>query len=76
MKQLYPDAKWDPEDPLIRGERIFAGEKGKNNIRPMTIAELKPILDSISHAEKKAYWAKELRRRINNWTWQNPRGPS
>lgn len=42
----------------------------------MTIDELNKILDRISHHGKKTYWAKELRRRIQNWDWQNPHDPS
>ncbi|MCE5167132.1 hypothetical protein HAX54_039061 [Datura stramonium] len=40
VKQLYPGDQWNPENPLIRGERLFAGGKRKKNLRPMTIEEL------------------------------------
>lgn len=76
MKQLYPNDPWNPDNPLIRGERIFAGGKGKKNIRPMTIEELQHIFDRLERDGKKSNWAKELHRRIDTWTWQNPRGPS
>lgn len=76
MKQLYPNDPWDPENPLIRGERIIPGGKGKKNLRPMTIKELQSIFDRLEREGKKSYWAKELHRRIDTWTWQNPRGPS
>lgn len=76
MKQLYPHDQWNPDNPLIRGERIFAGGKGKKNLRPMTVEELQYIFDRLERDGKKSYWAKELHRRIDTWTWQNPRGPS
>ena len=34
MQQLYPDDPWNPDNPSIRGENIFAGGKGKRNLRP------------------------------------------
>ncbi|KAK7298952.1 hypothetical protein VNO77_46274 [Canavalia gladiata] len=75
MGGLYPADPWDPENPLIR-ERLFPGGKGKKNIRPMTIDELMNIRERLSCDGKKGHWAKELHRRIDTWTWQNPRGPS
>lgn len=41
----------------------------------MTIEELQKILYRLERDGKKSYWAKELHRRIDTWTWQNPRGP-
>lgn len=76
MKLLYPNDPWNPDNPLIRGEKIFAGGKGKKHIRPMTIEELLNIFNHLERDGKKSYWAKELHRRIDTWTWQNPRGPS
>ena len=75
MGEFYPTDPWDPENPLIR-EQLFPGGKGKSKIRPMTVEELIHIHDHVSRDGKKAYWAKELHRRIQNWDWQNPRGPS
>ncbi|GER38227.1 sigma-54 dependent DNA-binding responseregulator [Striga asiatica] len=75
MGELYPTDPWDPENELIR-EKLFPGGKGKTRIRPMTVEELNHIHDRIIHDGKKAYWAKELHRRIQNWDWENPRGPS
>jgi len=73
MKELDPGDPWDPDNPLIRG-KFFPGGKGKKRIRPMTIQELRNIHDRLNRDGKKAYWAKELHRRIQNWEWQNPRG--
>ena len=73
MKELYPGDPWDPDNPLIRG-RFFPGGKGKKRVRPMTIHELRKIHDRLNRDGKKAYWAKELHRRIQTWEWQNPRG--
>ena len=75
MGELYPKDPWDPQNALIK-TRLFPGGKGKTKIRPMTIAELEHIEHQIIRHGKKAYWAKELHRRIRNWDWQNPRGPS
>lgn len=33
----------------IRGERIFPGGRGKSNIRPMTVEELKTIRDRLNN---------------------------
>ena len=63
MREFYP---WDPENPLIRGDKIFPGGRGISNIRPMTVEELKQLRDRLNHGGKKSYWAKELRRRIRN----------
>lgn len=76
MREFDPGDPWDPENPLIRGEKIFPGGRGISNIRPMTVEELKQLRDHLNHGGKKSYWAKELRRRIRNWDWKNPRGPS
>lgn len=69
MKQLYPDDSWNQNNPLVRGEGIFAGGKGKSNLHPMTIEELQKIFYRLEREGKKSYWAKELYRRIDTWTW-------
>lgn len=72
MKAFYPNDPWNPDNPLIQGEALFPGGKGKRNIRPMTVEELQHILAQLDQKGKKAYWAKELHRRIDTWTWAKP----
>lgn len=54
MREFDPGDPWDPENPLIRGDKIFPGGRGISNIRPMTVEELKQLRDRLNHGGKKA----------------------